>query len=75
MSLHVISDIWDELKLFIGTTDRAEAVENLVSILIDNDYDVSDIRSSFADADVRRCLANYDVNEPDEDDEELYDED
>jgi hypothetical protein len=70
-----MSDIWDEVKLFIGTTDRVEAAENLVSILIDNDYDVSEIRSSFTDPDVRRCLANYDVNEPEEDDEEIYDED
>jgi hypothetical protein len=76
MSLDVIADIWGEIRTYVGTQDRADAAESLVSILIDNDYDAVDIRSAFHDADVRRSLETYlvtddlDDNETDDVDED-----
>jgi len=59
MSLDVMADVWSEIRGYISTQDRADAAENLVSILIDNDYDATDIRAAFQDSDVRRSLENY----------------
>jgi hypothetical protein len=40
--------------------DRDEAAETVVSILIDNDYDVDEIRDAFkGDSDIKRALAAY----------------
>lgn len=66
------SVIWDELKRFVNTVDRPEAADIMVNVMIDNDIDVDDIRSSFkGDADIRRALNAYlDSDKDDTDDEE-----
>lgn len=78
MSELVASEIWSELKRFVNTVDRNEAAETIVSILIDNDSDVDDIRDAFkGDADIKRALTAYLDNDKDysEDDEEEEPED
>ena len=83
MSELVASEIWSELKRFVNTVDRNEAAETIVSILIDNDSDVDDIRDAFkGDADIKRALTAYldndkDYNEDEEEEpeDEVYDED
>lgn len=81
MDENLASTIWDELKRYINTVDRAEAAESLVSILIDNDADADDIKSAFAgDKDIKNALAQYINNDEEEyeeeyEDEEEYDED
>ena len=78
MSEVVASEIWAELKRYVNTVDRNEAAETIVSILIDNDSDVEDIRSAFkGDADIKRALTAYLDNDKDyaEDEEEVEDED
>ena len=81
MDENLASTIWDELKRYINTVDRAEAAESLVSILIDNDADADDIKSAFAgDKDIKNALAQYINNDEEEyeeeyEDEEDYDED
>ncbi len=67
------SVIWDELKRYINTVDRADAAENFISVLIDNDCDPNDIKSVFSgDKDIKLALSNYlDASE----DESEYDED
>lgn len=73
MSEVVASEIWNELKRFVNTVDRAEAAETLVAVLIDHDSDVDDIRDAFkGDADIKRALTDYLDNDKDytEDDEE-----
>ena len=78
MSEVVASEIWAELKRYVNTVDRNEAAETIVSILIDNDSDVEDIRNAFkGDADVKRALTAYLDNDKDyaEDEEEIEDED
>lgn len=60
MYLSIMSEVWDEIKRYVNTVDRAEAAETLVSVLIDNDSDPEDIRQAFkGDADVKRALAEY----------------
>ena len=67
--------IWEELKRYINTVDRADAAENLVSILVDNDSDPKDIKTAFGnDKDIKNALASYfeeeeqEEEEPDEED-------
>ena len=79
MTETVASEIWSELKRYVNTVDRAEAAETIVSILIDHDSDIEDIRDAFkSDSDIKRALTVYldndkdyveDEEEPDEDEE------
>ena len=74
MTETVASEIWSELKRYVNTVDRAEAAETIVSILIDHDSDVEDIRDAFkGDSDIKRALTVYLDNDKDyaEDEEEL----
>ena len=69
------NEIWSELKRYVNAVDRSEAAETLVSVLIDNDVDADDIRSTFkSDGDIKKALASYvkDHPESDDDDEEEY---
>ena len=73
----VASEIWSELKRYVNTVDRADAAETIVSILIDHDSDVEDIRNAFkGDSDIKRALTVYLDNDKDyAEDEEEIDED
>jgi len=66
------SVIWNELKRYINVVDRAEAAENLVSVLVDNDCDPGEIKNAFAgDTQIKNALSVY-INA---DDEEYAEED
>jgi hypothetical protein len=70
MTVELSREIWDEIKRYINTVDRAEAAETLVAVLIDNDVDADEIKSTFkTDSEVKRALASYLKDH--EDDEEL----
>jgi len=74
MTETVASEIWSELKRYVNTVDRAEAAETIVSILIDHDSDVEDIRDAFkGDSDIKRALTVYLDNDKDyaEDEEDI----
>jgi len=78
MSEVVASEIWSELKRYVNTIDRVDAAETVISILIDNDCDINDIKNAFkGDADIKRALTAYLDNDKnhDDDDEEDDDED
>jgi hypothetical protein len=81
MNESVASEIWGELKRYVNTVDRAEAAETVVSILIDNDCDVDDIKDAFkGDSDIKRALTVYldndkDYAEEEEEEEEYIDPD
>jgi hypothetical protein len=78
MSEVVANEIWSELKRYINTVDRNEAAETVISILIDHDSDVDDIRDAFkGDSDIKKALTTYLDNDKDyaeEDEEEIEDE-
>lgn len=74
MDEHLASVIWEELKRYINTVDRADAAENFVGILVDNDFDPKDIKSAFGnDKDIKNALASY--FEEEEEEEEEFDDD
>jgi hypothetical protein len=76
MSVDLAREIWNELKRYVNTVDRDEAAETLVAVLIDNDVDADDIKSTFkSEADIKRALTSYLKDHPeDEEDEEEDDE-
>ena len=77
MTETVASEIWSELKRYVNTVDRSDAAETIVSILIDHDHDVEDIRDAFkGDADIKRALTVYLDNDKDyaEDEEDIDEE-
>ena len=76
MSLDLVKEVWSELKRHIDSVDRAEAAETLVSVLVDNDIDIDDIRSEFkSDTDIKEAvksyIADHEIEEDEEDDEEF----
>ena len=76
MSETVVSELWSELKRYISVVDRNEAAEIVVSILIDNDVDVEDIRNAFkGDSDVKHALTSYLDNDKIYEDEEPVEDD
>jgi hypothetical protein len=81
MSVELSKEIWDEIKRYVNTVDRAEAAETLVSVLIDNDVNADEIKDTFkSDSEVKRALAHYlkdheEEEEEEEDDEDYEDED
>jgi hypothetical protein len=70
MSVELSKEIWDELKRYVNTVDRAEAAETLVSVLIDNDAGADEIKETFkSDSEVKRALTSY-LKDHEDDDEE-----
>ena len=72
----VVSELWYEIKRHIPPSDRAEAAELVVAVLINNDEDVDDIKDAFkSDRDIKQALMEYlDTEKGYDDDEEEYDE-
>lgn len=78
MPVALASELWGELRRYISTVDRDEAAETLVSILIDNDIGVDEIKSNFkGDSNIKRALSQYteDIEEEEDIDEDYDDED
>jgi hypothetical protein len=78
MSVELAREIWDEIKRYVNTVDRGDAAETLVSVLVDNDIDADEIKSTFkSDSEIKKALASYlkDHVEDEEDDEEEDDDD
>jgi len=76
MSVALTKEIWDELRRYVNTVDRAEAAETLVSVLIDNDAAADEIKEVFkTDSEIKRALASYLKDHAEEDEEDYEDED
>jgi hypothetical protein len=79
MAVDLSHDIWNELKRYISSVDRADAADSLVTVLIDNDHDAEHIRTVFkSDIEVKRALQSYlddDLEEIDDQDDDDDDED
>ena len=75
MTVDLASVIWSEVKSFIPSIDRQEAAEIVVSVLVDHDVDIEDIRQEFkGDSDIKKALAQY-VKDHEEDEDDDYDDD
>lgn len=80
MSVELSKEIWNELKRYVNIVDRPEAADAFVAVLVDNDVDADDIKSTFKfDSEIKRALASYLKDHPDdveeEEDEEYEDDD
>ena len=47
MSVDLTKEIWNELKRYVNSVDRVDAATAFVEVLIDNDVDADDIKSTF----------------------------
>jgi hypothetical protein len=73
MSAGIIKEVWDELKRHINVVEREEAAATLVSVLIDNDIDADEIKSTFKnDTEVKRAVASYLKDHEEDQDEEEF---
>lgn len=81
MKLAPIAEVWQMMRESIISTDRDQVAENLVAILIDNDFSATDIRSAFRDdSDVITALKYHvddaiDYEEEEEDYEDFAEDD
>ena len=76
MNLDIVTEIWAAMKPLFATSDRPEAAETFVNVLIDNDFDPKDLKRVFKkDGNIVNALGLYEVDELDleeEEDEEEY---
>lgn len=82
MSLELVTEIWAAMKPLFVTSDRPEAAETFVNVLIDNDFDPRDLKKAFKkDGNIINALGLHDdvgdieEEEDDEDGYEDYDDD
>jgi len=47
MSLDFVAEVWEALISHVDFNDRADAADSLVNLLIDNDYEATDIKEAF----------------------------
>lgn len=74
MSLDIIAEVWDALREHVDLNERGDAADTLVNFLIDNNYEIDDIKDAFKDKDITKALKGYAEehfqDEDDEDDDE-----
>jgi len=75
MSLSIVSEVWEVLREHVDFNDRSEAADSLVNYLMDNNYEVDDIKSEFKDKDVTKALKGYAEQHFQEEEYEEHDDD
>jgi uncharacterized protein (DUF433 family) len=77
MSLDFIAEVWDALRTHIDITERKEAADTLVNLLIDSGFESDEIKDSFRnDKEINGALKYYrEQHESEEEYEEDFDED
>jgi hypothetical protein len=85
MSLELVTEIWAAMKPLFVMSDRPEAAETFVNVLIDNDFDPRDLKKAFKkDGNIINALGLHDdvhdvsdveEEEDDKDGYEDYDDD
>jgi len=63
------AELWSEFKIFLSPVDKEQAAELLVSILIDHDESVEDIKKSFRGDELIKNALLYHVDQDDSDDD------
>jgi hypothetical protein len=73
MSVDLAAAVWEEIKRYIGSMDRVEAADALVSLLVDSNFDSDEIRDAFrGDPEVKKAL-NADLKDHADDESEESD--
>jgi hypothetical protein len=75
MSLSLVAEVWEALQTHIDFNDRSDAADTLVTYLIENNYEVDDIKDAFSDKVINKALKGYAEEHFQEDDYEEYEED
>lgn len=72
MSLELVTEIWAAMKPLFVMSDRPEAAETFVNVLIDNDFDPRDLKRAFKkDGNIINALGLHDdVSDVEEDEDE-----
>jgi hypothetical protein len=72
MSLELVTEIWAAMKPLFVMSDRPEAAETFVNVLIDNDFDPRDLKKAFKkDGNIINALGLHDdVSDVEEEDDE-----
>ena len=80
MNLGSVSEVWEVLREHIDMNDRIDAAESLVTYLIENNFEIDEIKDEFRDKDITKALKEYAAQhfqeedyEEDEEDEEEWD--
>jgi hypothetical protein len=73
MSLELVTEVWAAMKPLFATSDRPEAAETFVNVLIENDFDPKDLKRVFKkDGNIINALGIHDDVDYEEEDEEEY---
>ena len=75
MSLDLVAEVWEALRTHIDLNDRLDAADTLVTFLIENNYEVDDIKDAFKDKEITTALKGYAEEHFQEEDYEEYEED
>jgi len=75
MSLSLVAEVWEALQSHIDFNDRSDAADTLVTYLIENNYEVDDIKDAFNDKVINKALKGYAEEHFQEDDYEEYEDD
>ena len=75
MSLDTIAEVWDALREHIDLSERDDAADTLVNFLIDNNYEIEEIKDAFKDKDLTKALKGYAEEHFPDEDEEIEDDD
>jgi hypothetical protein len=75
MSLTIVAEVWEVLRDHIDFNDRGDAADSLVNFLMDNNYEVEDIKEEFKDKDITKALKGYAEQHFQEEEYEEYEDD
>lgn len=75
MSLNLVAEVWEALQSHIDFNERSDAADTLVTYLIENNYEVDDIKDAFNDKVINKALKGYAEEHFQEDDYEEYEDD
>lgn len=69
MSLNLISEVYECLRFHLDPSERSVAAEDLINLLIDNDFEVGAIKEAFSgDKDIISALKSHTDQEVEYDD-------
>jgi hypothetical protein len=69
------SELWSEIKTLVNTVDKQQAADVLVSLLIDFDENIEDIKQAFKGDELVKNALLYHIEEDIEDEYQDEDED
>jgi len=73
-SLGMVAEVWDILRSHIDMNDRDDAADDLINLLIDNNYEADEIKDAFrGEKEILNALKNYIAEQEVYEEDEEYD--